>query len=109
MMQNMELRKNIYGRMTDCGRAMDVMYAAIDNAQHENSCEQLLQTEQAGHVEHMEARLQHLSETFQLLRDTTLRLEVQHDIIQADMRSSTQDLIRVIVCPRDAHARTHGG
>jgi len=81
----------------------------IHNAQHDNSYEHLQWAEQVGHVKKMEARLQRLSETFQLLRDTHVRLQVQHDIIEADMRSSTEDLIRLTVCSRDADGRTHGG
>ena len=123
MMYNEELCTNIYGYMIDCGRSMHIIKhtitdkkqciatlgETIDNAQHENSCEHLQWAEQVEHVKQMEVRLQRLSETFQLLRDTHVRLQMQHDIIEADMRTSTEDLIRLTVCSRDVDGRTHGG
>jgi predicted KAP-like P-loop ATPase len=73
------------------------------------SCETIQTAKHDHSYEQMQAKLQSLSETFQLLRDTHVRLQMQHDIIEADMRTSTEDLIRTTVCSRDADGRTHGG
>jgi len=122
--QNVELRRNIFRRMTDCEQTMDTITKTIMarqqqhvaalggpvyGAQPTHSCQQSSWAEQVGQVQEMQARLQHLSEAFQRLRGTYMRLSVQDDTIDDVLRSCTEDLIRLTVRSLDADTRTHGG